>query len=157
MDQPSENATLRPEHENGRMHEGDGRPGQPALDDLFAHFLRRFNELRDAGTDYLYATMDAWRVGMRNAMVRIVLLLACGFAAAVTLTTGLILLLLGLARAVSWLFSAPEWVGSLAVGVLVVGTPAIAAAVLLRRQKKVNLEKAKERYAARRERQSTAA
>ena len=156
LDPAAANASLPKEHASGRVR-SDGDSPKPTPEDLFAHFQRRFNDLRDAGPDYLYATLDSWRLSFRTAMVRLVIALGCALAGAVALTTGIILLLLGVARAISWLFNAPEWVGSLTVGVLVVFVPLILGSVLMKRQKKVNLEKAKERYAARRERKVDAA
>lgn len=155
MDHSSSSATLeRDQNERPPAPAVSDRPPQTPPEDLFAQFQRRFNDLRDSGTDYLYATLDAWRVGMKTVVLRLVVALAAAFAAAITLTTGIILLLLGIARTISWLFSAPEWVGTLSVGVLIVGTALIGGLIFLKSHKRLSLEQAKERYAARRARKA---
>lgn len=98
---------------------GNGRVPHDTPADALKDLMRQVAELRSHIGYFLSAKRDGIIVSLRNAGVYAALGLVGLIVVAGMLVTAVVLLLAGLAGAISAMFDAPAWVGQLIIGALV--------------------------------------
>lgn len=119
--------------------------------DPIKEFRASLKSVTEALTDFGQARVEAIRVNTQNLLLKVVLGVVGGIAGLVFLIVSIVLLLEGLAGAVSRLFNTGPWVGYLIVGAVCVGVPMTVMLVKIKKIKKQMLESLREKYAGRSE------
>lgn len=80
-------------------------------------------QVAESASTYAHATLDAFRLGVRNFFARLVLMTLLAIAGLVTIIVGVVLLLNGLAHALAAGFGGPLWVGYIVMGLFAAAAP----------------------------------
>ena len=107
-------------------------------------------ELRSYALHYLNARIDGIKLSVRSAVIYAILGVVGLLVVAGVLVTAVALLLVGIAHALGALLGNRLWLGDIIVGVLLLGTAALAVYVPLKRMSKASRLKTEQKYEGKR-------